>query len=251
MNSQALIGCIAVVAAALFAAQGHAAFVSPEAWARGDDYSMYVEWDRFDSATVATSPDVGNINTAGTELRELAGASFLTSAGNIYSFAAAQSFLLTIAGDDNAPSILTDSVDVRLQVRTLGTSLDTNSVRLNGVTAGVSLLGRETAAGGFGGVIEEYLFTWSILPTNFYVVEFAAEESSLSLDALAFDAFGAPGAAGIGIPPLPALPPFPWPPADTGGGPSTVVVSAVPIPSGFVLFGSALLTLLWRRRPAR
>ncbi len=255
MDYQRFINYLAITSTALFSANSHAAFVNPSTWARGDDYSMYFEWDKFDSATLATKPDIGTTNTGATTLKELAGASFLTSAGNIYSFAAAQSFLLSVAGDNNAPSVLADSVDVHLQIRTLGTPLNTDSVRLNGLTGNASLLSRENVQGGFGGAIEEYLITWSILPTHLYVMEFAAQESSMSLDALAFDAFGAPDTVAISIPPLPPLPPFPWPPGNPDFNVSQIKgqvnVSAVPIPGGLVLFSSALITLLWPRRSKR
>lgn len=202
-----------------FAASANYHYVAPTEWAHGDAGTLYAAWDNF-SATTDTSPDVGSANIQSAEVKELTGGAFVTSGGNIYSFAVPTSFQVTLDGNSSGPAT-GSPVSVSLQLFTLGTLLDLTSVKLNGVAASGGITGQYDGGTGFGGQAydAQYLFTWDIAATDLFSFTFNAVGSSMSLDTVAIDI-----------------------------GPSSV--SEVPVPAAAWLFGSAVLGMagIGRRR---
>ncbi len=167
-----------------------------EDWSRNDANSTYAQWDVFTSATSANSPDVGSFGPAGATLTESSGGSsgaFISGSGNIYSFSGATTFDLVIPAYQLGEGYKSQ---VTLQTVTLGTELNLNSVRLSydggsqrTLPTAIEELSR-TALGGFGGDLVSTLFTWQVTgnPADFHL-QFAASDSSLSLDQVVIDTF--------------------------------------------------------------
>jgi prepilin-type N-terminal cleavage/methylation domain-containing protein/prepilin-type processing-associated H-X9-DG protein len=166
-------------------------------WSRGAAGSIYAEWDTFATPEGPNPPDVamfGFADSAAANVAEQSGLAFITSGGNIYSFSGATDFDVTVPG-----SALGENLNTRFvaQIVTLGTEVDTDSMRLSyGVgnqesPADCSVeLGR-TELGGFGGYQVTTLFAWDVAalsPTTF-LLEFNALGSSMSLANLAIDAY--------------------------------------------------------------
>lgn len=128
---------------------------------------------------------------------------FLTGGGNIYSFSAPTSFLLTAStvsnpADDNEFDLVEHPIrHIAFQVRSLGTELDYAGVRLayNGGTllapSSITELDRIVTGGGFGGVQVDTLFRWDLSEENLttldFGISFAAASSSFSLDRAQLD----------------------------------------------------------------
>lgn len=187
---------------ALAASPAIAAFVSPTQWVRSaDPRSTYQEWDKFVSSAGPNSPNSPNVpvgavvdapptNPNGTaDLIETSGTSFVTGGGNIYSFAAATDFDVTVPNYSEPSASWTT---VLVQLSTLGSLLDSASVRVS--SGGTTYQPVESALlfsqvlGGFGGVQQDRWFEFH-LPGNAasYLVEFNSVESSMSLDRVAVD----------------------------------------------------------------
>ncbi|MFG0291887.1 MAG: hypothetical protein ACF8MJ_01905 [Phycisphaerales bacterium JB050] len=181
----------------------YADFIAPDAdtygWDRGvSEFSTYAEWDVFTSPTGPNTPDVGLF--FGGPLPDGAPAfnafdsgapdsgSFVTGGGNIYSFSGIVKPQVDFGGynlGDNSQTV------VLLQVRTLGTEFDANTVFLNGSIAPTSIveLAREDL-GGFGGAQVDTLFRFDLSGnTDSYSINFDALGSSMSLDRIALDTF--------------------------------------------------------------
>ena len=218
---------LAAVAAAAVTSAGArhaaAAFVTPSDWVRPSSdagatasLTTYQEWNSFTSPAGPNDPDVAEVNpNAGTgpnpskaNLYDTSGASFVPGSGNIYSPSAAT--LL----DADVPSFglgATHTTAVLFQVRTLGSELDYDSVRLtyNDGTANRTITydgDREelarAALGGFGGSQVDSLFRFEVpfSPATFKI-EFDAAGSSMSTDRVAVDTFTAavPEPASLGV----------------------------------------------------
>jgi hypothetical protein len=176
---------------AAIASKATAAFIVPDF--RGSPNSTYQEWDVFTSALNGpNTPDVANINTNGSaQLFQRIPGAFLTGGGNIYSFSTPVRFDVTVPDFDLGTSFFTTAV---LQIRTLGTLLDLDSVTFNGIAPDSSQLLSSTPLGGFGGVLEDRLFRWNNVSGNVGLNEFAfaSAQSSLSLDRLSIDTVAHP-----------------------------------------------------------
>ena len=134
---------------------------------------IYAEWNVFDLYPTDATPDLGGSGV----LTELTGAAFLTSGGNIYSFAAPTSFTVDTSGLDTGGTVW-------LRLATQGTPT-TGIATLNGVEA--TLVETYSASlGGFGGDETEGYFMWeNVAPSASFTFAFQAVESSLSLDQVA------------------------------------------------------------------
>lgn len=143
--------------------------------------ALWAEWNVINSMSGAT-PDIAGAGS----LSETTGTAFLTSGGNVYSFAGATAFTATLA------AVTPGDWTVYLRVSTLGTSV-ADTATLNGVSASRSITYTEAITGGFGGGEEESLWVWSGVSTG-SAMEFAfsAAGSSMSLDQVALYAVPAP-----------------------------------------------------------
>lgn len=187
---------VPAVAWALSTSPSWATFVAPQSWTRGAGGATYQHWDVFDSYPTDSTPDVGNINPNGTaSLTENTGSAFLTGGGNIYSFAVATDFTVTIPEAD-VPTPAHD-VTAIVQIKTLGTELDYASVRLNGLAPVDTAELFRASLGGFGGDDVETWFLFNVPYASFgdgvgpdvadLNLTFKAAGSSMSLDQLAID----------------------------------------------------------------
>ncbi|MEM8865315.1 MAG: PEP-CTERM sorting domain-containing protein [Planctomycetota bacterium] len=201
MNRLRIVLAAAAIAATLTVSAAHATFVQPSSWTRGAFGTTYQEWDVFtDASGGPNAPDVADVNPNGSaSLAETSpnfpGPSpFITSGGNIYSFATQTAFTVTIPeADVPAPP---HDVTAIVQVATLGTEPDLSSFLLNGLAAvDQAELSRGTAAGGFGGSEVENWFLFNVpysafgdgvSPTDL-TLTFEASGSSMSLDRIAID----------------------------------------------------------------
>lgn len=231
----------AVLASCLLGAYGggaEAAFQDPSTadwggWTRGSAGSLYAGWDVFTddgnpAAILDTTPDVqanvligggtgsgGAFTAFGPGLASVAEAgtpgTMILGSGNIYNFAAATAYTVSLDGHAAAGQ----AHRVALQVRTVGMELDYGSVMLNGVAGTRVELHSEAAGGGPGAVLIDNLFLWNLGDgLASYDISFAAPGPHVSLDAL------------------------------------TVDVAPVPLPAAAWLFGSALAGLVVARRKA-
>lgn len=160
-------------------------FVTPAF--RGSANSTYQQWNVFTATTGPNDPDVALSNPNGTpDVVETTGSAFVTGGGNIYSFAAATSFDVTVPDFDLGAGYLTSVV---VQIRTQGTPLDTSSILWNGLAPTDSELMHEEVLGGFGGALQDWKFEWTDLAGNTAsnLLNFSASGSSMSLDWLAVD----------------------------------------------------------------
>jgi hypothetical protein len=198
---------------------------TPAGWTRGSTTgSRYAEWNVFTddanaSLIVDQTPEVSNFGGGTYQLTETSGTAFLTSGGNIYSFAAPTGFTFSASGSSD-----TGTRDVYLRVGSVGNVVSNRSFTgftLNGIAGTYSELYSETVTGGFGGSEIEALLFWNDI-ANASTFNFAwnAVGSSVSLDQLSLD-----------ISP----------------------VTAVPVPAALWLLGSALtgLMTIGRRQSAR
>lgn len=168
-------------------------FVVPE-W-RGSAGSFYAGWDDFTTATGDIAPERPG-SAAGFVLRQSEAAAFVTSSGNIYSFAA------PLVVSIEMPVLAAAPGRVVLQVRVLATPIDSASLRLErevepGVWStlpapvGELLQAGETGSPGFGAAIDEtwrWSWTWpTAAAASRLRIGFAASGSSQSLVAVAVD----------------------------------------------------------------
>lgn len=167
-------------------------FVAPE-W-RGDAGGYYAGWDDFTAATGLNAPDSAG-SAAGFALYQDEPTAFVTSSGNLYSFA--QPLVIRI----ETPELVAAPAQVVLQVRVLATPVDTQTLRLErwSETVGWEVLAApqaellqsgETGSPGFGVATDEtWRWTWtpSAGPGGRYRIVFRAVASSQSLAAVALD----------------------------------------------------------------
>ncbi len=172
----------------------NAAFVSPNTWTRGQANTTYQAWDVFTGLSAVT-PDVADQNSSGSaELTENSGGSFLTGGGNIYSPYLPLNFTVSLPQADIAQP--EHQLTAVVQIKTLGTELDGQSLALNGLPPIDSAELLRNQLGGFGGSEVEHWFLFEI-PYSSYgsgsngvaslTLQFNALESSMSLDQLAID----------------------------------------------------------------
>lgn len=194
---------------------------TPNPWGSAT-LSQFAGWDSF-GGTTDTTPDTG----AGGTVKENTGTSFVTSGGNIYSFATATNFTATLAGST------TGLFDVYLRVGTIGTTA-LSAATLNGVSATSTVAFSQSQGdfGGFGESTEQELFwKWSnVSASSLYSFNFGSSSSSLSLDQLAL------ATVAVAAPVIPSTP-----------------VSAVPEPETYamMLAGLGLMGFSARRRSSK
>jgi hypothetical protein len=165
-------------------------FIVPEF--RGQPQTTYQEWDVFTSAFGGPNfPDFANNNPNGTATltQTIPGGAFVTSGGNIYSPGTPTSFTVNVPDYGLGAGFVTSAF---LQVRTLGTLLNTDSVTMNGVAAGSFALLSELPLGTFG-VQQDWKFEWTNVPGNLSAntFEFSSASSSLSLARVSIDTLAA------------------------------------------------------------
>ena len=119
-----------------------------------------------------------------------AGEAFITSGGNIYSFSVPTAFETDVPLEGLGAG---HETEVSLFIRTLGTALDYDDVRLtytgDGGTETISFTSRETVASGEGmGASADSLFHFDVpFSPNEVVLQFEASGSSMSLDQVRID----------------------------------------------------------------
>lgn len=202
---------VAGLALAGIASSASAEFITPDAgtfgWERGTSgLSTYAEWNFFTSSTGPNAPDVGSF-LGGTlavgaaafnvfDANALESGSFVTGGGNIYSPSGILGPQIEFGGFGLGDGYVTT---VLLQIRTLGTELDFDTLSINGTTAPTAIVELERIPlGGFGGAQVDTLVRFDLVGNlASYVITGQALESSLSLDRVAIDTFTtvpAPGA---------------------------------------------------------
>jgi len=178
--------CVALGTVVLVVSTATAGFVVPDF--RGTENSTYQEWNVFTSAFNGPNiPDVATANAHGTAaLFQTTPGAFLTSGGNIYSIGTVTTFTAKVPDFNMGPNYRTNVV---LQIQILGTNIDLDSVRFNGLTFARSELIRETPLGGFGGFGRVWKFEWSNVSNNLPLntIHFNSAASSMSLDRVAID----------------------------------------------------------------
>jgi hypothetical protein len=187
------------------AAATQAQFVDPVTWERGSATSpnTYLHWDTFTPQAVAPgenpfvdlTPDLADFNANGqARLTENTGTGFQVGSGNLYTNAAAADYTVTIPEADVFQ--FPHNTTVMVQLKTLGTELNYDSVKINGLApVDTAELSRQ-ALGGFGGALVESWFLFHVAYADFadgqpgaddLTLTFKAAGSSMSLDQLRVD----------------------------------------------------------------
>jgi hypothetical protein len=177
---------VSLVVTNLSVANAHAGLVAPGF--RGGADTTYQEWLGFTNpAGGPNDPTFGNSNPNGTaQLFQTTPGAFLTSGGNIYHAGAPSTFVVNVPDFNQGSGFFTTAV---LQIRILGTNIDLNSVRFNGLAFDRSELMNETPLGGFGGTQRDWWFEWNNVAGNLdmNVFHFNAASSHMSLNRVAID----------------------------------------------------------------
>ncbi len=191
-----VMGSALALSAAVGPCAAQQAFVQPTVatvgWDRFAPDSAYLAWDFFFVASGGNSPDLGRYpNPLPTgwqpDVVETSGFGFVTATGNIYGLAGPTDFEVTIPSYGLGEGM----TRVLVQLKTLGTELDYDSVRLDGkAPAEVRELYRfhlgPPQQGGGDDV--ETLFRFDLAGNaSEYTLTFNAAEASMSLDIVAVD----------------------------------------------------------------
>jgi hypothetical protein len=200
----ALAFAASLVGSLSLASTGHATFVLPTEWSRGDSNSTYQEWDVFTNPPGPAgpfAPDIGVSNPNGAPTLSEVGfpdsGSLVTGSGNIYSFSAPTSFEITVPNFNLGVDFNTTVV---LQTRVIGTQIDPATMLIEGIAPTAVETLPDPAAGSV-----ETLWRWENLAGNdaSYVIEFGASGSSMSFGAASVDTFAAavpePSTVAIGL----------------------------------------------------
>lgn len=185
------------------AAMANTAFQDPASaawggWTRGDANSSFVHWDQIGGPgtldIVDSTPDAGNIGTTSAVLTPNNAGAFVTGSGaggNIYSFSDTPDFTVDIQPDWSGAGL---AGTVALQLKILGTDLDSSSVTLGGSAwDNTETLFSGMAGGPFGGLEKEYLFVWeNVSLASALKLDFLATGSSMSLDEVSVDIAAVP-----------------------------------------------------------
>ena len=180
-----------------------------EEWSLGAANSVHAQWEVFTDAvgTPGNLPDVaGSYPASGSPSGGAAAlvigntpSAFLTGGGNIYSFAAATSFTVTVPNYNLGAGWNTRFV---AQIQNQGSPLDFSSVKLS-YDGGNRLLPFDYTDELVGSPVPENLFAWDLAGFNpaSFTLTFNASASSMSLDAIAVDTFTQQGAfSPMGVP---------------------------------------------------
>ncbi len=194
MFNRNLICVVGIGVSSLVAASASADFINPivPPWRGAPDADFY-GWESFTSAF--GGPNLTNYTgtESGAALFNFGGGALITGTGNLYG--AGGPLSISIYGG------LTAQVnDVILNIASIGTIINTNSVRLvisdnNGnslsVAPGVSELRSDSAAPGGQGQIQTRAFRWLLTGMPFaatrFELDFASQTNNLSLDAVSAD----------------------------------------------------------------
>ena len=204
----ALVMCITVGAP-----EARAALTTPSQWQRpmsdvqaSAERTTYQEWNLFGTPAGPNNPDVAEVNpnpgagpnASKANVYTTSAGGFVTGGGNIYSPTAALVFRADVPGEGLGSGFTTT---VLFQVRTLGSELSHDSVRLtydDGTQRTIPFVARQEleriALGGqFGGSQVDTLYSFALpySPESFTIL-FDAAASSVSLDRVAIDSFAAP-----------------------------------------------------------
>ena len=174
----------------VFSSMSLIAQFSAPVW-RGSEGSTHAEWDVFTEPKF--EPNSPDISTDDATIVCTTGSAFLTGTGNIYSFQAPTFFQLDDLVDESV-------TNVYLQIQSLGSSLEVDTVRLiytpaEGETVSVAprlaaVACAEPLRGEFGGVGVIYNIQWDLRSapiTGSYSILFNAASSSMSLDKVSLD----------------------------------------------------------------
>lgn len=203
MKISASVLCAAIVAACCLSRVSSAAFIVPDSatapfanWSRSGADSAYAEWNAFTVAAGApgNSPDVGSFGPTTANLTQSFFPALITSGGNIYSFAGATDFDVTLPNYGYGAGYKTRVV---AQIGTFGTPLLQTSLSLKysdgNATQQAALTSANVVAAPnpAGGTTDEWLVVWDVPNYNpgSFQLEFVASGSSMSLDRLAVDTF--------------------------------------------------------------
>lgn len=166
-------------------------------WDVGDPGSSFSGWDNFslgggdpNQVPSTYTPDVTGQFGTPSLLQLNSGGSFLTSGGNLYSFAAAQDFTATVNSGGSSGAAGDSFTRIVAQFQSLGTELDYESILLSSETGSAGTIapnllvetGR-TDLGGFGGTEVRHLAVWDLASAqDAFRLDFNAAGSSMSLD---------------------------------------------------------------------
>ncbi|MEL6795935.1 MAG: GC-type dockerin domain-anchored protein [Planctomycetota bacterium] len=176
----------------LFAATSVAQFETPDAygWSRTDANTTYYAWDDF-VQTCGSPPDIANtpamVDNVVPFVCEVGGGSFITSTLNIYSISSVTEYEVEIPVD----GVAGDTVDVLVQVRTLGREIDYPEARVGGVPLTIRdellrvNLGPDAQFG--GDLVDVAMFFEGVPYSNPLLLTFESEDTSMSLEQLSID----------------------------------------------------------------
>lgn len=164
---------------------------------RGQPNSESAYWDVFTvpvgaPGNAANGVASGGVDLSGAIITQTTPGAFLTGGGNIYSFSSANTFILEDEVDYAAGLGL-----VVLQVNTLGTLLDYESVALTydlgsgPITVTTTREELYNSPGLGNDIVNKWEWNLSGLGVNSYSIAFNATESSLSLDKVTLDTLSA------------------------------------------------------------
>jgi len=207
-NALLIVGAIAA-AGSIGVSAGTNGFTVPAF--RGQPGSTFSGWENFAVAlgNPGNQGDLAGSSTSSTLLQLAPGASVLGS-GNIYNGAEKSQFEIRYSQSESIS-------DVVLQVRTLGTELNYDSVRLFAWTDSIGVARTELDRLSFGppppapgsgfGVSSQWTWDLSALDANSFAISFDAEDINLSLDSATLDvrAVPEPGPLVLGLVGLVAL----------------------------------------------
>lgn len=193
-----------LVLGGLTAAEAHAAFITPSGWTRpandgqaATDLTTFQHWDVLGTSgsdpALLKAPDLAEINPSGAatvhDAAAPASGAFITSGGNLYSFADVIKPQAVVPGYA-APGSKTEFL---VQLRTQGQNIDTADLKLGGVLVS-TLPGfsytelSNVSLGGFGGFLIDHAWTFTA-PADLasFTLDFGWGVTSSSFDQLSVD----------------------------------------------------------------
>ncbi|MEM6690689.1 MAG: hypothetical protein AAF664_14740 [Planctomycetota bacterium] len=161
-------------------------------WNFGDAGSINGTWDNL-TVPVGAPGNLPDVNAFGSGinsvLTQTVPSAFITSTGNIYSFAAATDFDVVV--DTSSLNSSANFTRIVAQWNTLGNQLDYANIRIGNTAPVYTERLNEFALGGMGGAGIDFLAVWDLpeAPQPSYTIEFNAAGSSMSLAQFQVDAF--------------------------------------------------------------
>lgn len=191
--------CIPVLPVIALTPCALADFVAPNGtnfpWVRGaTPNSAYAQWESFTSPAGPNSPDVGSFvggalpaGAPAWNAFDSSGAGFVTSGGNIYSFAGPTNLHVVAPNFDRGAA---NTTTIILQLRTQGAEVLPVSVNIGGITPAEIVELNRQALGGMGGFLVDTLYRWDLSGNALsYEIRFDSAGSSMSTDRIAVDVF--------------------------------------------------------------